>query len=68
VLIDVAGERFEIERGGEHTVAGVWSPQRCEMTLDGRSEVTDAEREEHHLTCERLTLLRITTPTSGACP
>ncbi|MDY7094689.1 MAG: DUF6503 family protein [Acidobacteriota bacterium] len=57
-LIDVAGERFEIVRRGEHTVAGVWAPDTCEMTLDGRSEVTAAEREEHHPTCERLTLLR----------
>lgn len=58
VFIDVAGQRFEIERGGERTVAGVWTPETCEMTLDGRSEVTAAEREEHHLTCERLTLLK----------
>lgn len=58
VLIDVPGERFEMVRAGEHEVAGVIEPGRCAMTLDGRSEVSEAERQEHRLTCERLTLMR----------
>ncbi len=57
-LIDVAGERFEIARRGEVEIAGVIGDGRCAMTLDGRSEVSDEERETHRLSCERLTLLR----------
>ncbi len=57
-LIDVTGERFELVRRGEVEIAGVMGGGRCAMTLDGRSEVSDEEREKHRLSCERLTLLR----------
>lgn len=58
LVIDVAGERFEMARRTEVEVAGTMGDGRCEMTLDGRSEVTEAEREEHRLSCERLELMR----------
>jgi hypothetical protein len=58
VLIDVPGERFEMIRHGEHEVAGVIAPGECTMTLDGRSELTEAERKEHRLSCERLGFMR----------
>ncbi len=58
VLIDVAGGRFEITRRDEVEVAGVIGDGKCVMTLDGRSEVSDEERETHRLSCERLELLR----------
>lgn len=54
IHVDVPGERFKMLRKGEHEIAGVADGERCEMTLDGRSDVTDAEREEHRLSCERL--------------
>lgn len=54
ILVDVPGERFKMLRKGEHEIAGVIDGEHCEMTLDGRSDVTDAEREEHRLSCERL--------------
>ena len=57
-LIDVPGGRFEITRRAEVEVAGVIDGGRCEMTLDGRSEVSEAERKKHRLGCERLELLR----------
>lgn len=58
VLIDVPGERFEMIRQGEHEVAGVIAAGECTMTLDGRSEVTEEERKEHRLSCERLGFMR----------
>ena len=58
IVIDVPGERFEMVRAGERVVAGVMAPGRCEMTLDGRADVSAEEREEHRLTCERLTTMR----------
>lgn len=58
ILVDVPGERFKMLRKGEHEIAGVIDGERCEMTLDGRSDVTDAEREEHRLSCERLGFMR----------
>lgn len=58
ILVDVPGERFRMLRAAEHEVAGVLDGGRCEMTLDGRSDVTDAEREEHKLSCERLRFMR----------
>ncbi|MEM7356043.1 MAG: DUF6503 family protein [Acidobacteriota bacterium] len=57
-LIDVPAGRFEITRRGEVEIAGVLGNGRCEMTLDGRTEVSDEERETHRLSCERLELLR----------
>ncbi len=56
--IDVAGGRFEIVRRGEAEVAGVIGDGRCVMTLDGRSEVSEEEREKYRLGCDRLELLR----------
>lgn len=58
ILIDVPGERFRMVRKAEHEVAGVLDGDHCEMTLDGRSDLTDAEREEHRLSCERLGFMR----------
>ncbi len=58
VLIDIPTERFEMVRKGEHRIAGVMAPGRCEMTLDGRSELSDKEREKHRLSCDRLRLMR----------
>lgn len=58
VLIDVAGGRFEITRRSEVVIAGVIGGGRCAMTLDGRSHVSEEERKEHRLSCERLELLR----------
>ncbi len=57
IMVDVAGERFEMVRtsvtgAGERVVVGTSSPLGCTMTLDGRSEVTDAEREKHRLNCD----------------
>jgi hypothetical protein len=57
-LIDVPGERFELVQSGEAEVAGVLAPGRCEMTLDGRSELTAEEREKYPLSCERLVRTR----------
>ena len=57
-LIDVTGGRFEIARRGEVEIAGVIGDGSCAMTLDGRSDVSDEEREKHRLSCERLKLLR----------
>ena len=58
VLIDVPGERFEMLRKGEHEIAGVIGPGQCAMTLDGRSDLSEAERTEHRLSCERLGFMR----------
>lgn len=58
VLVDVAGGRFHMKRAGEHEIAGVLAPGKCEMTLDGRSEVSEEERAEHRLSCERLQQMR----------
>ena len=58
ILVDVPGERFRMLRAAEHEVAGVIDGERCEMTLDGRSDVTEAEREGHGLSCERLRFMR----------
>jgi len=58
MMISAVAERFEMVRQGEHKIAGVIAPGRCEMTLDGRSELSDKEREEHRLSCDRLRLMR----------
>lgn len=58
ILVDASGERYRITRTTEHVISGTMGGGRCEMSLDGRSDVTDAEREEHQLSCERLTTLR----------
>lgn len=58
ILVDVPGERFRMKRKAEHEVAGTLDGERCEMTLDGRSDLTEAEREEHRISCERLRLMR----------
>jgi len=58
VLVDVVGGRFHMTRVGEHEIAGVLEPGKCEMTLDGRSDVSVEERAEHRLSCERLQLMR----------
>ena len=58
ILVDVPGERFKMLRKAEHEVAGMIDGELCEMTLDGRSDVTDAERDEHRLSCERLGFMR----------
>lgn len=53
VLIDIRGERFELHRR-QQGIAGVVDPSQCVMTLHGRSELTDEEREKHRLSCDRL--------------
>jgi hypothetical protein len=58
VMIDVPGQRFKMVRRDEHEIAGALTPEGCQWTLDGRSEVTEAEREEHRLSCERLGFMR----------
>ena len=58
IVVDEPGERFRMVRQAEHEVAGVLDRERCEMTLDGRSEVTEAEREEHRISCDRIRLMR----------
>lgn len=59
VSIDIAGERFSwsTTRDG-HRLAGKLDGTRCETSLDGRTELSDAEREEHRLTCERVGWMR----------
>ncbi len=58
VLIDVSGQRFEMTRQSEVTVAGRIDPDTCEMTLDGKADVSDELKKEHRLSCERLKLMR----------
>jgi hypothetical protein len=58
VLIDIPGEQFEMVRAGEHEIAGEVGPGVCRMTLDGRTEVSEAEQKEHRLSCERLKFMR----------
>ena len=58
ILVDEPGERFRMVRRAEHEIAGVLDRERCEMTLDGRSDLTAAEREAHRVSCERLRLMR----------
>lgn len=58
ILVDVVGERFRMKRKAEHEVAGLLDGERCEMTLDGRSELSEAEQEEHRISCERLGFMR----------
>ncbi len=64
VLIDVTGERFVMTRtstddaGQRHVVVGRLDGDGCEMTLDGRRDVTEAEREAHRLDCDRLPRIR----------
>lgn len=58
LLIDVPGERFELDRRTDHHTTGILDGERCEWTLDGRGDITDAEREEHRLTCDRLRTMR----------
>jgi len=58
VLVDVPGERFRMVRKAAHEIAGMLDPDNCAMTLDGRAELTDAEREEHRLSCEGLRFMR----------
>lgn len=58
IMIEVPGERFQMTRKAEHEVAGMLSRERCEMTLDGRSEVTETERQEHRLGCDQLRFMR----------
>lgn len=57
-LIDVPGERFEIVQNGKVQIAGVVAPGRCEMTLDGRSQLTEEEQEQYRLGCDRLQRIR----------
>ena len=58
MLIDLPSETFRIVRQAEHEVAGVLNHERCEMTLDGRKDVTDEERRQHGIECDRLRRLR----------
>ncbi|MEO1085547.1 MAG: DUF6503 family protein, partial [Acidobacteriota bacterium] len=58
IVVDVPNERFRMVRRAEHEIAGRLDTERCEMTLDGRADVSEAEREEHRISCERLTLMR----------
>ncbi|MCP4203005.1 MAG: hypothetical protein GY769_13870 [bacterium] len=59
VGIDIAGERFSwsTTRDG-HRLAGGLDGKSCELLLDGRTNITDGERDEHRLTCERLRWIR----------
>lgn len=58
ILIDVPGERFEVVRQGDRRIAGTVAPGQCQMTLDGRTDLTDEEREQHRLSCDRLQTMR----------
>ncbi|MEO1369673.1 MAG: DUF6503 family protein, partial [Acidobacteriota bacterium] len=58
IVIDVPNGRFEMVRRAEREIAGRLGPGLCEMTLDGRTELTEAERGEHRISCERLQLMR----------
>lgn len=58
ILVDVPGERFQMKRRSEHVVSGIMDGERCEMSLDGRRDLTAAEREKHKIGCERLRLMR----------
>ena len=58
ILIDIPGERFEMLQRTEVEIRGELAPGHCVMTLDGREELTEAERKKHRLTCERLGFMR----------
>jgi len=58
LVIDVPGQRFEMDRRTEQHTTGIIDGERCEWALEGRSDLTDAEREEHRLTCDRLRTMR----------
>ena len=58
VVIDVARDDFYFTRRGEHTVAGRLEGGHCEVSLDGRTELTEEERAEHRLDCDRLERMR----------
>ncbi len=58
VMIDVARDNFRFIRRGEHTVAGRLEQGQCEVSLDGRTELTEEERTEHRLDCDRLERMR----------
>ncbi len=58
ILVDVPGERFQMKRQAEHNVAGTIDGELCEMTLDGRRDLSEAERQEHNISCQRLRLMQ----------
>ena len=59
VWIDAAGGRFEMEWRTEHVLAGTIDGEHCEMTLDGRREISEEESESlGELSCERLERMR----------
>lgn len=58
ILIDIPGERFEMLQRTEVEIRGEIAPGHCAMTLDGRSELTEEERNTHRLTCDRLAFFR----------
>lgn len=58
VMIDAARDDFHFTRRSEHMVAGSLRRGQCEVSLDGRTELTEAERTEHRLDCGRLERMR----------
>lgn len=58
VVIDVPNQRFEMVRSGEREIAGIVDPNQCLMTLDGRADPTDQEREAFRLSCDRIRMFR----------
>jgi hypothetical protein len=59
VGIDIARSRFSwtTMRDG-HQLAGSLDGSLCQLSLDGRTPLSDAEKEEHDLTCSRLEWIR----------
>jgi hypothetical protein len=57
--LDNATGRAKLRREADGVVTeGTIGDGECSWTLDGRSDFSDAEAEQHRLTCERLELLR----------
>ncbi|MEM8931393.1 MAG: DUF6503 family protein [Acidobacteriota bacterium] len=58
--VDVGGERFAIERGGEHVWRAELDDTSCTVTFDGRpaDAFSTEERQEHRLDCDRATMMR----------
>jgi len=58
VLIDVPGERFEMTRRTDVEIQASLQGDRCTISLDGRTELTGAERDKYKLSCDRVAMFR----------